>query len=265
MRYSEMKNRIVLAFSTVLILLSAFALTAQEKKDRGNKQSIKILEVKTIFQETPRVLIDNVTISHSKKDKKNARNWWVEIRVLFTPARAAAKTESPWLENVQAEIEMLYPMVNDKQRLEWGVFKGSATLSPILADGDEHVVRFFVPPHIIYRYCAFREKNFQKLVDNGLPVLVLFRVGGDMVYGGRGAGSSLVKVAPEFPGKIKIGTAIQENQRMFDFYRENTRSFFPVENAIVPASKTPWAWLELDDKDKDAALETTIDDQQRGR
>lgn len=284
-----MKNGILTALSVMLLFSCIWPLSAQ-----GVRSGVKMIAVlsnakedqnsagvpsgiQTLVRETPRFLMDNYSYEHSRQDRKRAKGW-VEIVVPFKTRRLLEKNPStgkdvvanPWIENISVDIEVMVPVLNDQQRVEWGVLRGSALLAPVsnvktrVASGsphEYHQVRFYISPYVISRYVALKgdAKKFEKFAA-GFPVHVTFNYGNTVYSGGRPMGKDFVDVCNKairdhrltaFPGKLDL-TASSEvaAARMFAVYQKNPRAFFVLDDAILPVSKTPWAWFEYDKQEQ---------------
>ena len=221
----------------------------------------------------------------TKNERKNSKPW-IEITVPFkTKLDQTGMTR--WLENVEISVEIMTPMLSDRQKpqVEWGILRGTATAAPIaniprdknkilggniLAEKDGyayHVIRFYVSPSVVARYLILPNTEMKTLAEMipGLPVRVKFLYDKEE-YSGTGVMSkgyikSLSKL-DAFKKMLKSAPkedSVKDVQDLFAKFDESPRTFFTVENAILPASKTPWAWFDYDRQ------EHTVDDMQRSR
>lgn len=243
-------------------------ITVIGSKGSAENNETPYTSITSSLKSTPRFLIDGVSYETSKQEKRNAKGW-IEIII---PFKTELSKESPWLENIRVNVDVLIPVVNEQQQVEWGVLSGSALLAPVANGPTEpgkvygyHNVRMFVSSYIVTRYVALRSdrKRFEKIVE-GFPVSVTFTYENAAYTGGRPASKDFLKIctakdAPAFPGGKLTASTDAETAALFKYYQKNRRAFFVLNDAIVPASKTPWIWFEFDKQ------ENTIDDQQRSR
>ncbi len=266
------------AFAVLCALVPQLDAQSSKKAASGNSSLIEIYGtkgnteqfadsipgyIKSGLFETPRFLIDGVSYEHSKKDKRNAKGW---ISIII-PFKTALSAEQPWLEDIEVEVNLMVPMINDRQITEWGVLTGKVKLAPVANHLNEpnkgyHALRVFVSPHVVSRYFAGRDdrKRFEKIIEE-MPIQVTMRYGTKAYNGGRAMGREFVKICsgkgmPQFPVRGAKLTPESESATgtLFKIYADSPRTFFVVEDAILPASKTPWAWFEYDKQ------ETTIDE-----
>lgn len=120
-------------------------------------------------------------------------------------------------------------------------------LNPVLADGKVHHVRFFVPPHVLYRYIAplSRNKSDVRKYTNQLYILatVLWK------------GNPICYITP-------IGRNARNRKTIYDnmrIMREQRRSDY-LDNTLLPAEYTPWVGRSTDRFES-----MKIDMQQRSR
>lgn len=233
--------------------------------DRSN------VEVSASLVMTPKFQIDGVSVEHSSKETRNNQKKWISVVVTFTTNKPDAKsTWGAWLDNIEAEIMFLCPGVDDKGRTTWTVFKGTQVLNPIAADGEKHSIRFFVPPYVVARYISLG-KDIDKLdrLVSEIPIFV------NLKYSNFAPAQGLQRCGKYFGDKLALEPAVKnifnskqlsnkdaafkETARLFDFVVNNLRAFYSVDDAALPASKTPWAWVSYDKFDSDK------DEQQRNR
>lgn len=288
-----MKNRIPVLLAVMLLLFCTGSLFAQKRGGKAGAKLIVLLNnakddkggeapssIQVTVRETPRFLMDNYTYEHSRKDKKRAKGW-VEIVVPFKTERVMTKNpvtgkdmvSNPWLENIQVDIDVLSPVLNDQQQVEWGILHGSATLAPVsnvksrVSSGgastpyEYHQVRFYLSPYVVARYVALKgdAKKFIKFAA-GFPVQVTFHYGNMTYSGGRAMGKDFADVCNKairekkllsFPGGQElVPTSEIAAAKMFTVYQKNPRAFFVLDDAILPVSRTPWAWFEYDKQEQ---------------
>lgn len=261
-----MKNKILMTAVALSLLLGFQSLHAQGRSSSKEKL-LTVLTVKgsgekaekgvpsyiqTTLKETSRFKTETEQIESSGSDRKNTRGW-IEIAV---PFKTTYSERTPWLENTEVEIRVMVPMRDDRMKITWGVLSGKILLAPIPNNPvdtakNTHYFRAYIPPYIVARYfpAIEKRKDLEKIVE-ALPVFVAFRLSnGSMAYGIRPLEKDFAKFAgksgiPAFPAKIKIEPAA--TGKMFAAFDANPRTFFEVPDAILPASKTPWAWHEYD-------------------
>lgn len=260
-----MKNKIFMTALAVSLLLGFQSVHAQgrsgsrerlltvltskggEKADKGVPSYIQ-----TTLRETSRFKTDTEQIESSGSDRKNARGW-IEIAI---PFKTMYSERMPWLENTEVDIRILIPMRDDRMKMTWGALSGKILLAPIPNNPEDtekttHYFRAYIPPYIIGRYFPKIEKrkDLEKIVE-ALPVFVAFKLNnGSMAYGIRPLDKDFSKFVgksgmPSFPAKLKVEASA--TGKMFQAFDTNPRAFFEVQDAILPASKTPWAWYEYD-------------------
>lgn len=261
-----MKNKIFLTALAVSLLLGFQSVHAQGRsgsrerlltvltsKSGGEKAEKGVpAYIQTTLKETSRFKTETEQVESSGSDRKAAHGW-IEIAI---PFKTMFSEREPWLENTEVEIRVLAPLRDDRMKMTWGVLSGKILLAPIpnnpeSTDKTTHYFRAYIPPYIVSRYFPVVEKrkDLEKIVE-GLPVFVAFKLNsGSMAYGIRALNKDFAKFAgksgiPSFPVKMKIESSATGN--MFRAFDSNPRSFFEVQNAILPASKTPWAWYEYD-------------------
>lgn len=261
-----MKNKIFMTALAVSLLLGFQSVHAQGRSG-SRERLLTVLSVKgsgekaekgvptyiqTSLKETVRFKTETEQVESSSSDRKIARGW-IEITI---PFKTTYSERMPWLENTEVGIYILMPLRDDRMKLTWGVLSGQILLAPIpnnpeVTDKNIHYFRAYIPPYIVSRYFPGIEKrkDLEKIVED-LPVYLTFKLNnGTTVTGGRPLGKEFAKFAgksgiPDFPAKLKV--AAGATGEMFRAYDSNPRMFFEVQNAILPASKTPWAWQEYD-------------------
>ncbi len=217
---------------------------------------------------TPRVeLSDENQESVSKNERKNMIPW-VEISVPFgtlavteeKSAKRKGDTYNPaaqpgsWLENVDVQVEMVVPVLNHNGKKEYGIVTGNAVLAPIQnfrAAGKEkapyitHLVKFYVSPYIVSRYVASTGVSSEKLKKllSVCPVRVEFRYGSQR-FGG------IKTQDKDFADQVKaLGFPAVAARQLFETYDKDSRSLYGIAGGIIPASKTPWAWIGYDQQE----------------
>ncbi len=229
--------------------------------------------IQVAVKTTPRFeLSDENQDSVSKNDRKNIVPW-IEITVPFVTVPAAkdksakgksnpAAQPTSWLENVEVYVEMLTPVLNNQGRMEFGVLSGSATLAPVRnyhpANSGEkgsvtHNVKFYVSPYIVSRYIASLGLSGEKLraMIATCPVRVMFRHN-NKAYTGQFVqekefGEQVKMIEQENGEKISLPRNIGSASvgGLFKMYDSDSRSLLGISE-IIPASKTPWAWIGYD-------------------
>jgi len=221
----------------------------------------------------------------SKNERKNSKPW-IEIIIPFK-TKLDQTGANRWLENVEATVEIMTPMLSDRQKpqVEWGILRGTATLAPvanvpkeknkilsgnILAEKDGyayHVIRFYVAPSVVARYLLLPSLEMKTLAEMipGLPVRVKFLYDKEEYIGIGVMSKNYIKTTSKtdaFKKMLKSAPKednVKDVQELFLKFDDSPRTFFTVENAIIPASKTPWAWFDYDRQ------EHTVDDMQRSK
>ncbi len=224
--------------------------------------------IQVIPRSTPRVeLSDENQESVSKNERKNMIPW-VEISIPFgtlavTEEKGSKKKwdsynpaaqPGSWLENVDVQVELLVPVLNHNGKKEYGIITGNAVLAPVQnfrSAGKEkapyiaHLVKFYVSPYIVSRYVASTGVSSEKLKKllSVCPVRVEFRYGSQRSSGFKAQDK-------DFAEQVKsLGFPAVAARQLFETYDKDSRSLYSVAGGIIPASKTPWAWIGYDQQE----------------
>ncbi len=278
-----MKKQFLAGITVLLVLAGVQPVFAQQGEKStpliqviSTKETAKNLKVDNEYaamgiqverKNTPQIQYDEHQETVSKNEKKSAVPW-LQISVPFRTLAVAADRKNKdgnsaalrdsWLEDVDIDIELIVPVLNHNGKKEYGILKGTATLAPVrnhnINAGTSpyiyHNVKFYVSPYIVARYImssGVKADKLEKMIPD-CPVRVLFRYG-KQEFGG-------VKIqSKRFDEQAKaLGLPAKTTKELFTTYDKESRSLYTVPGGIIPAGKTPWAWIDYDHQ------EHTLDD-----
>jgi len=268
-----MKKLLVALFAVAAFTVSAqTARWAIEFPKEG-----KAINVSQTF--TPFFKIENeervIDMRLNERDMNNAKHWLSVDVVFSTNAPKSAAQWPKWLDNVEVEINIFFPSVDDRGNVIWSVLGGKQTLASLQANDSRHFVRMMIPPEVIYRYFAFEgasgdlQKDYSKITNDlkkfasDLPVCAAISYGGRTVWGyqtcGKDTFARLEKMqgsnnrAKLFYNYLKpeggsVPTAAS-TARLFNYINQNKfnpQTFKYMPDELLPVSKTPFAWVLFD-------------------
>jgi len=254
----------------------------------GNEEEIEGTGYRAYLSLTPKDTPTFLLVEHQETKSKNTRKNekpWIEIAIPFKTKINPNGTDR-WLENVSIKVELMTPILSDRQKatIEWGVLSGTATLAPIanVARGKNkyysgytlfekdgycyHIIRFFISPAAVSRFLLLPEMDVKTLREMvpGMPVRVTFTYDKEEFTAVSAMSKNYIKIVSKSDAfkKMKVDPkedSTKDTLALFAKYDDSPRSYFVIENTILPTSKTPWAWLDYDRQ------EHTLDDSQRSR
>jgi len=264
-------------------LFAAAALTVSAQSARNASWAIEFPKdgqaIKVTQTFTPFFKIENeervIDLRQNERDMNNAKHWLC-IDVAFTTNKPKSAAQWPkWLDNVEVEVNMFLPILDERGNVIWGVIGGKQTLASLQANDGRHFVRMMLPPEVIYRYFAFDgasgdiAKDYTKITSdlkklaNDIPVVATITYGGRAVSGiqtcGKDIFSRLEKtqssnnraklfytyLKPEGDGSPTAATTA----RLFNYINQNKfnpQTFKYLPDELLPVSKTPFAWVLFD-------------------
>jgi len=266
-----------------LFAVAAFAVSAQTTRTGGtwaisfptDRKAVNVIQTVTPFFkiENEERVID---LRANERDMSNAKHW-LSIDVVFRTNLPTRTSPWPkWLDNVEVEINIFLPAIDDRGNEGWAVIGGKQTLASLQANDTIHFVRMMVPPEVIYRYFSFDGSSLDPLKDyskitgelrklaTDLPISVAISYGGRTVYAYQVCGKETFgrldklqsggnKVAQLFYMRLKPSSGAVPTQestaRLFDYirqYKSNPQTFKYLPDELLPVSKTPFAWVQFD-------------------
>lgn len=271
-----MKNLLIALFATVAIAVSAQTTRSGSWAIEFPKDG-KAVNVTTAF--TPFFKIENeervVNMSLNERDMNNAKHW-LAIDVAFsTNAPKSAAQWPKWLDDVEVEINVFLPILDERGAMAWGVIGGKQKLASLQANDGRHFVRMMVPPEVIYRYFlidgapADPAKDYNKITSGlrklagDLPVMASISYGGRTVYGIQACGKetfSYLDKAQSSNQRAKLFYTLVKGEgsgtptaastaKLFNYINQNKfnpQTFKYMPDELLPVSKTPFAWVLFD-------------------
>lgn len=171
---------------------------------------------------------------------------WLAIQVSFVPgvvplravtsgknagnAKSVQALHGRWLDDVILRVCVAFPTENARRgNAVYGLFEGETTFWSIRLDGKRHNALMFVPPQLLDRYAspAIGGRREIVLAPSEYRVMAEFTdskghlLGRHIVSGNQGR-SNLQKA-------------------FFDTIRNSPGAVY-IRGAVLPKSKTPWAW-----------------------
>ena len=268
----------------LIALFAAAAFTVSAQTARSGSWAIefpkdgKAVNVTQTF--TPFFKIENeervIDMRLNERDMNNAKHW-LSVDVVFTtnaPKSASAQWKR-WLDDVVVDIYVFIPSANDRGTPIWTVLNGKQTLASLQADDSRHFVRMMIPPEVIYRHFAFDgttgdlQKDYSKITSElkklapDLPVMAVITCNGRSVSGYQACGKEVFNRLEKAQGssnqaklfytylKTENGSSptVASTAKLFKYIydnRFNAQTYRLLENALLPVSKTPFAWVLFD-------------------
>ena len=268
---------------TALFATAAIAVSAQTARSGNSNWAIefpkdgKAINVTQTF--TPFFKIENeervINMSLNERDMNNAKHW-LSVDVAFsTHAVAKGVTQWPkWLDDVEVEINVFLPIIDDRGNVNMGVIGGKQKLASLQANEGRHFVRMMIPPEVIYRYfvidgaAADPAKDYAKITTElkklaaDIPVMAAVTYGGRTVYGFQTCGKNTFSLlernqssnsrAKLFYTLLKAGEGnptAETTAKLFNYITQNKynpQTFKYMPDELLPVSKTPFAWVLFD-------------------
>ena len=266
----------------LIALFAAAAFTVSAQTARSGSWAIefpkdgKAVNISQTF--TPFFKIENeervIDMRLNERDMNNAKHW-LAIDIAFSTNKPKSASQWPkWLDNVEVEVDVFLPAVDDRGNINWTVIGGKQTLASLQANDGRHFVRMMIPPEIIYRHFVFDgasgdlSKDYTKITSDlkkyasDLPVMASITYGGRTVYGfqtcGKEVFSRLEKNQSNQRTKLFYtlvkgdgdgAPTAASTAKLFDYISKNKfnpQSFKYMPNELLPVSKTPFAWVLFD-------------------
>ncbi len=276
-RSGTMKKLLIALFAAASVAVSAQTARSGSWAIEFPKDG-KSINISQTF--TPFFKIENeervIDMRLNERDMNNAKHW-LAIDVAFTtnaPKSASAQWKK-WLDNVEVDIYMFVPSLNDRGNLIWAVINGKQTLASLQADDSRHFVRMMVPPEVIYRYFAFDgatgdlSKDYNKITNDlkkyasDLPVMAVITCNGRVVSTYQACGKETyarLEKAQSSSTQAKLFytylkpesgnyPTVASTSKLFKYIydnRFNPQTFKYLPDELLPVSKTPFAWVLFD-------------------
>ena len=268
----------------LIALFAAAAFTVSAQTARSGSWAIefpkdgKAINVSQTF--TPFFKIENeervIDMRLNERDMSNAKHW-LAVDVVFSTNEPKSSTAQwqKWLDNVEVEISVFIPAVDDRGNVGWAVIAGKQTLASLQANDSRHFVRMMIPPEVIYRYFAFDgasgdlQKDYSKITSDlkkfadDLPIAAAITCNGRTVYGYQACGKEVFSRLEKAQGsnnraklfytllKPDTGSAptLATTAKLFNYINQNKfnpQTFKYMPDELLPVSKTPFAWVLFD-------------------
>ena len=240
------------------MLISAVQLCAAEAL-YARFGSVKIL---TSLEAAPQIVRVSGGGFYASGGGNPVNSRWLAIRVEFTPGGVSSNASNKadqvgtvrripgrWMDDVTLKLSVAVPIDGINTRsVTYGILEGKTLFWSIPLDGKRHTAQMFVPPQLLDRYIAARNtsgSNVARLNHSEFQIEAVFvdRDGNVLGKGYSNMASS---------GGLKDGA-------FFAAWR-NRAGAVVVPGAVIPRSRTPWAWHQPSSFDwiKDAPEDTPV-------
>ena len=243
------------------VLLMIFLCSLLEGANVVQFGSIKI---RTSLEASPAVLRSTAGSGmYSGGGVSLVNNRWLAVQVSFMPgavdsrvAGAAMKTGNVksvvavpgrWIDDVTMRVSVAFPAANARRsNVVYGLFEGNTCFWSIKLDGRRHNAMMFVPPQLIERYAASVTTG-RKELQLGVTDFIVFVEFTDS--NGAVLGRSCSRKSGDISGMYKFFQTLKKSP-----------AATVVRGALLPRSKSPWAWHlpSTFDYIKDTAAEKTL-------
>ena len=234
-------------FAAILLLILGSVLYGSEKR----AVQFGSIKLKVSLETTPATLrVSGSSGIYSSGGASFTNKRWLVIHASYVPGLAsardiaAARTSSGsargvqgitgrWLDDVTMQVTVAFPAENARRKnVVYGLFEGECQLWSVRLDGKHRTMQMFVPPQLLDRYVATTGGAGKEvsLAPTDYRVMVTF-------FDKHG---KLLGRACEHTGSLRGNAA-------FDFFKDlkSNPATTVIPGALLPRSKTPWAWHQF--------------------
>jgi hypothetical protein len=212
----------VLVFALFFLICNLFLVPYTEAKDYVSSRSFRNVKVEVKLLDTPLINVNNYPNSLRSGSGK-----WLALEISYYPPKSYIKSNKfVWVDDVKLEAQVLMPAYYNGRDV-MALMTGSVVYWSIPMDGKKHYAMLLVPPQIIKRYSR---PNIKMRKDSVLARVALVTKNKDTL----------------FVAYARSSVSSSRANQLFARYNQPISNALRLDNAVLPRSKTPWAFIRYD-------------------